>query len=72
VGNVVFSPWFDKETFPREKESLPHMCNELKCLKEEVIQLRTQKRKLTHMLVSLSVVIIALVGIWLIGHKAMH
>jgi predicted nucleic acid-binding Zn ribbon protein len=44
----------------------------LKWLKDEVIQLRTRKRQLTHMLVSLSVVIIILVGVWLMGRMAMH
>jgi len=46
--------------------------NELKCLKEEVIQLKAWKRQLTQMLVSLTVVFIAFVGLWLMGCKAIH
>jgi len=51
---------------------LPPLRNELKCLKDKVMQLSARKRQLTHMSVSLSVVTIALVGVWLMGRKAMH
>ncbi|XP_062173577.1 uncharacterized protein LOC133879042 [Alnus glutinosa] len=67
VGQCRFSVWFDKETCPRGKEVLPQLRNELNCLKEEVIQLRAQKRQLTQMLLFLTVVFIAFVGVWLMG-----
>jgi hypothetical protein len=69
---MPFFLWFDKETCLRGKELLLQLCNELKCLKEEVIQLKAWKRQLTQMLVSLTVVFIAFVGLWLMGCKAIH
>jgi hypothetical protein len=66
-----FFLWFDKETCPHGKELLPPLRDELKCLKENVIQLRAWKRQLTQMLVYLSVVFIALVGVLLMGCKVM-
>jgi hypothetical protein len=69
---MPFFLWFDKETCLRGKELLLQLRNELKCLKEEVIQLKAWKRQLTQMLVSLTVVFIAFVGLWLMGCKAIH
>jgi predicted nucleic acid-binding Zn ribbon protein len=46
---------------------LPQLRNELNCLKEEVIQLRARKRQLTQMLLFLTVMFIAFVGVWLMG-----
>jgi hypothetical protein len=64
--------WFDKKTCPHGKELLPTLHNELKVLKEEVIQLRPRKRQLTQMLVFLSVAFVVLVGVWFMGCKEMH
>jgi hypothetical protein len=64
---LFFFVWFDKETCPRGKEVLPQLRNELNCLKEDVIQLRARKRQLTQMLLFLTVVFIAFVGVWLMG-----
>jgi len=46
--------------------------NELKVLKEKVIQLRQRKRQLTQMLVFLSVALVALTGVWFMGCKELH
>jgi len=46
--------------------------NELNCLKEEVIQLRARKMQLTQMLLFLTVVFIAFLGVWLMGCKVIH
>jgi len=72
---IVFFFFFffeNPETCPRGKELLPPLRNELKVLKEKVIQLRQRKRQLTQMLVFLSVALVALTGVWFMGCKELH
>ncbi|XP_062145629.1 uncharacterized protein LOC133853649 [Alnus glutinosa] len=72
AGQCRFFLWFDRETCPWGKEVLPQLRNELNCLKEEVIQLRARKMQLTQMLLFLTVVVIAFLGVWLMGCKVIH